>query len=350
MLIKSVLQNVACRGRAKHRTFALLTAVACSTCGGDSASPTAPTSDQGSSSGRLTITGQPPLLGETVQFSAVATRSGGSSETVTDRASWSSSDPDIATVTNDGRVTGILFGTAEITAKYQELSGTMRISIGYPANAVLPSHIANTQFGPGGPSPDGVDEVRWDVTVQALPNSKAYYYWATNVYWDSQRSAYFGLQPNGQPISGGPNHRMVLFSVFGTGTTAVTPGQCVGSADGGPGQTCWIPYSWSVGTPYRFVMRLAADDGLNKTWTGTVVDLSSGASTVIASWNVPSTWGLLTPTTVTFAEYWGRWRPATRCLTLACNTQPRSDFGKDVRILPRRPIHTPSGPVLVLQV
>jgi hypothetical protein len=204
--------------------------------------------------------------------------------------------------------------SAPLAAQTSRTSSPSPAPTAAPTGSVLPSHEVDIQFGPGGTSANKADEFRWNVTVEALTDSKAFYYWAAEVYWPSADqgggcpsgcTAYFGLQPNGVPISG-PTQPIVLFSVFGNGTTVVTAAQCAAGADGGPGESCRLPYSWSVGTTYQFDMKLTSSDSTNETWTGTVQDVSTGVVTEIASWTVPATWGLLDQTTVAFAEYYGQ--------------------------------------------
>ena len=95
-----------------------------------------------------------------------------------------------------------------------------------------------------------------------------------------------------------------MFSVFGVGTTAVTPKVCKAGADTGPGTSCTIVYPWSVGTTYQFDMKLLSNNGSTEKWAATVKNLSTSKTTAIASWSVPSSWGLLDTTTLDFAEYY----------------------------------------------
>jgi hypothetical protein len=71
---------------------------------------------------------QPPSIaltvGTTFQLTAWGNYSDGSRKNITDEASWSSSDTNVATVTQNGLVTGDAQGTATITAAYEGLSGT----------------------------------------------------------------------------------------------------------------------------------------------------------------------------------------------------------------------------------
>ena len=75
--------------------------------------------------------------GQTNQLTAVASFANGTSETVTTLATWRSSDPGVATVSNTGLVTsvaapGVGAGATTITATYQGTSGTVRITVTIP--------------------------------------------------------------------------------------------------------------------------------------------------------------------------------------------------------------------------
>ncbi|WP_103529515.1 Ig-like domain-containing protein [Streptomyces sp. SM12] len=64
----------------------------------------------------------------TVQLTATLTRGSGATEDVTDSATWTSSAPTIATV-SDGLVTAVEVGTATITATALGQSGTSEITV-----------------------------------------------------------------------------------------------------------------------------------------------------------------------------------------------------------------------------
>jgi uncharacterized protein YjdB len=98
-------------------------------CGGSSTAPSAVSS--------VTVTGTPPAVGASSQYSATATMSNGTTEVVTTSATWTSSNPDIATVTPGGLVTAIAEGTVTIQATFDNISGTTQAAVAAPA-ASLP--------------------------------------------------------------------------------------------------------------------------------------------------------------------------------------------------------------------
>ena len=81
----------------------------------------------------ITVAGSSPLVGATAQFTATATLSDGTTQRVTNLASWSSSDSTIANVSASGVVTGVAAGDADITATYQAIGGKARVTIVRPA-------------------------------------------------------------------------------------------------------------------------------------------------------------------------------------------------------------------------
>ena len=72
----------------------------------------------------VSVTGAPPTVGSSSQFTATATMSNGTTEVVTSSATWTSSDPNVATVTPGGLVTAIAEGTASIQATFDNISGS----------------------------------------------------------------------------------------------------------------------------------------------------------------------------------------------------------------------------------
>jgi hypothetical protein len=76
----------------------------------------------------VVVTGIAPVIGASAQFSATASLGDGSSRSVTAEATWESSDTAIATVAQ-GIVTGIAAGEVDITARYQNVTGTLHITV-----------------------------------------------------------------------------------------------------------------------------------------------------------------------------------------------------------------------------
>ena len=100
-------------------------------CGGQSASMTSGPSPTVTVSS-VAVSGTTPAVGQTVQFSAIATLSNATTQNVTTQATWSSSDASIATAGSSGMVTGVGAGEADITATYQGVAGKSHVTIARP--------------------------------------------------------------------------------------------------------------------------------------------------------------------------------------------------------------------------
>jgi trimeric autotransporter adhesin len=68
-------------------------------------------------------------IGKTQQMTATGTYDNSSTETITDSASWASSDVTIATVGSTGLVTGIASGSATISATLAGVSGSTTVNV-----------------------------------------------------------------------------------------------------------------------------------------------------------------------------------------------------------------------------
>ena len=106
--------------------FAMIVSV--SGCGHESGAPTSPSSSTATASA-VVVSGTAPFVGTTAQFVATATLSNSASQSVTTQAAWSSSNTTIATVSNNGTVTGVAAGDVDITATYQNVAGHAHVTI-----------------------------------------------------------------------------------------------------------------------------------------------------------------------------------------------------------------------------
>ena len=83
----------------------------------------------------VTVTGTPPAVGTSSQYAAVANLSNGSTEVVTTTATWTSSNPDVATVSSAGVVTAMAAGTASISATFDNITGSTQTAVPAPATS-----------------------------------------------------------------------------------------------------------------------------------------------------------------------------------------------------------------------
>lgn len=90
-------------------------------CGGSTTAPSVVST--------VTVTGAAPAVGATSQYTAVATMSNGVTEIVTTSATWTSSNPDIATVTPGGLVTAVAQGNVTIQATFDSVTGVAQAAV-----------------------------------------------------------------------------------------------------------------------------------------------------------------------------------------------------------------------------
>ena len=101
--------------------FALAAGLAVAACGSSSTSPTAVST--------VSVTGAAPAVGSSAQFTAIATLGNGTTEDVTSSATWTSTAPNIATVSAAGIVTSLASGTAVISASFSGMAGSEAITV-----------------------------------------------------------------------------------------------------------------------------------------------------------------------------------------------------------------------------
>jgi hypothetical protein len=75
--------------------------------------------------GMLTL----PAAGQTSQLVATATFADGTSQVVTNQATWQSLNPTVATVTTSGLVAALTYGTAVVTATFRGANGSGTVAI-----------------------------------------------------------------------------------------------------------------------------------------------------------------------------------------------------------------------------
>lgn len=80
---------------------------------------------------QISITPVNPAVpnGTSVQLIATGTYSDGSRQVLTGSVTWQSSDAEIATVTNQGNVTGMSVGVAQVNATYEGVSGSTSVNV-----------------------------------------------------------------------------------------------------------------------------------------------------------------------------------------------------------------------------
>ena len=72
-------------------------------------------------------------LGVMSQLTAIAGYSDGSSENVSDRSIWQTSNPAVVTVSGTGLLTTVGYGEADVTVRFESLADSVRVSVTAPA-------------------------------------------------------------------------------------------------------------------------------------------------------------------------------------------------------------------------
>jgi hypothetical protein len=118
--------------RGWRHIAAVLAAVIGVSCGGGGSTPITPSPPVSVSS--VTVSGwlAPLTPGQTVQLTATAIFSDGSTRIVTTEATWQSSDSTIALVSPIGLVVAQAGGSADVHATYQNRTGTLAITVSGP--------------------------------------------------------------------------------------------------------------------------------------------------------------------------------------------------------------------------
>jgi Carboxypeptidase regulatory-like domain/Bacterial Ig-like domain (group 2) len=93
------------------------------------------------------VAGTPPAAGASSQFTAIAVRPDGSSESVTSKATWRSSNTSVATVSAGGVVTAVTAGSVEISATYANTKGSLTFTVRSPASSTLRGTVADGVSG-----------------------------------------------------------------------------------------------------------------------------------------------------------------------------------------------------------
>jgi len=77
----------------------------------------------------VVVSGTVPAIGAGNQFTAMANHADGSITDVTSQATWTSSNTDVATVSDGGVVTGVAPGVVKISAKHQNVTGSATFNV-----------------------------------------------------------------------------------------------------------------------------------------------------------------------------------------------------------------------------
>jgi len=134
-------------GRALRLATASALLVLAASCSRTSSPPASPTPSVTS----IAVEGSAPAVGATSQLKATATLSDGTTQIVTNQATWRSSNASIVTISATGVATGIAAGDVEITASYSGVTGTARLAVRTPSaqSVTLSGMLVDDRVGSG---------------------------------------------------------------------------------------------------------------------------------------------------------------------------------------------------------
>jgi hypothetical protein len=125
--------------------------VACSGMNESATNPTAPTPPNPPSAGvRAIVVNATPMSAGKYQMNAKAEMNGGSSIDVTAASQWSTSAPDLASISSAGVLTALHSGHVDVRATYQNVTGTLSLtlSVSQPPSSFILSGVVK-EVAPG---------------------------------------------------------------------------------------------------------------------------------------------------------------------------------------------------------
>jgi uncharacterized protein YjdB len=149
--------------------------------------------------------------GATLKFSALGTFSDKTEQALTDPVTWQTSQPDVATITSEGDVTGVAEGVVTVLATYQGVTGSASVTVGPPALISITVSPAQSSLPVGESERLTATGNLSDGTVQNLTQSAT---------WSSSQLAIASVSTMGAALANG----------VGTATITATSGSVTGSA------------------------------------------------------------------------------------------------------------------------
>jgi uncharacterized protein YjdB len=246
----------------------------------------------------LTITPATPtalLVGGTQQFQANAVYSNGNTTGVTTTATWTSSDANVASVSNGGGgpggggpggggrglVTGIGAGTAEIQAVYSGFTATVSVSVRAPAPTGLLVTPTNATIRVNGTQQFAAVVTLEDGTTQTVTNSAT---------WTTSSGTIASITTGGGGPGGGGGRGLATGVAAGSVTVTATYGTYSAKAtltvtSAKPSSLVVTPAAPTiqVGQTQAFVATLVYDDNTTAIVTGQATWTSSQAGVAVVS-------------------------------------------------------------------
>lgn len=221
--------------------------------------------------------------GENLQLVATGNYSDGSQQTLTDSVTWQTSKPTVATIGDQGQVTGMGEGASQVSATYQSVTGSTYVTIGAPALIGIsvsptPSSLPlgeSEQLTATGKFSDGTTK---DLTQSAT--------------WSSSGTGIASIGPTGSVLAAG----------LGTATITAASGSITGSASVTVAQAVLLSITLSpssVSLPVGESQQLTATGKFSDGSTQDLTQSAAWASSVTGTANVTPTGSVLAASTGT---------------------------------------------------
>lgn len=160
---------------------------------------------------------------------------------------------------------------------------------------------------------DGLRDITFPINMAQASHVSGYYHAMQFGFNNLGDVGYTGIQPrenvNGKSIVHG------VFSSFAAGTLSTHP-NCHTGADGGAGTSCAVEIPASYSPTYNFVIENIS----GTTWRGSMVDTTTGNTTVIGEYILPIIAGGIKPSQLGFVEYYP-WNSGSH----TCNQLPKTE-------------------------
>lgn len=156
--------------------------------------------------------------------------------------------------------------------------------------------VGNSWSFSGSPS-GGLKDITFPFNMAGASHTSGYYFAQQYNFQNVENVGYCGIQ--NRENSGGKSVVHAVFSSFQAGTTS-DDANCHDGADGGSGVSCAVEINGDYSSTYNLVI----ENTSGTTWTGTIVDTSTGAKTRVGTYTLPSGAGGIKSSQVGFVEYY----------------------------------------------
>lgn len=164
---------------------------------------------------------------------------------------------------------------------------------------------------PNSPS-GGLKDLAFEIYMGYAAHASGYYFAQQYSFNGISDVGYMGLQP--RENLNGRNRLHAVFSTFQADSTTSDP-SCHQGADGGPGVSCAV----DLDADYSHIYQVVVEYNSDTTWSGKVVDTSSGQEIHIGTYTLPAGAGGIKSSQAGFVEYYP-WNSGTH----SCGDLPKA--------------------------